>query len=78
MSKSTLDRGSKIYIGVLVAIALAILIAWLLSLNPRVWEINDRLEQDREISAYPFPFRVLEINKSIARWLPVRVPPKSQ
>jgi len=66
MSKSTLDRGTRIYIGVLAAIALAILVAWLLSLDPRVWEINDRLEQDAEISAYPFPFRVLEINKGIA------------
>ncbi|MCG6860081.1 MAG: hypothetical protein LJE70_02160 [Chromatiaceae bacterium] len=66
MSKSKLDRGTKIYIGVLAAVALAILIAWLLSLEPRVWDINDRLEQDSEISAYPYPFRVLEINNGIA------------
>lgn len=66
MSKSKLDRGTKIYIGVVVAIALAILIAWLLNLDPGVWEINDRLEQDPEISAYPFPFRVLEISNGVA------------
>jgi hypothetical protein len=66
MTKPKLDRGTKIYIGVLTAIALAILIAWLLSLDLRVWEINGRLEQDPEICAYSFPFRVLEINKGIA------------
>ena len=65
-NKSKLDRGTKIYIGVLAAIALAILVGWLLSLDPRVWEINDRLEQDPEISAYPFPFRVLEIGNGVA------------
>ena len=66
MSKSKLDRGTKIYIGILAAIVLTIAIAWLLSLDPRVGEINDRLEQDPEISAYPFPFRVLEIGNGIA------------
>jgi hypothetical protein len=67
MTKSKLDRGTKIYIGVLAAIALAVLVAWLLSIDPRVWEINDRLVQDPEISAYPsFPFRVLEISNGVA------------
>jgi hypothetical protein len=66
MTKSRLDRGTKIYIGVLVAVALAILVAWLLSLDPRVWKINDRLEQDPEISAYTFPFRVMEIRNGVA------------
>jgi len=66
MTKSKLDRGTKIYIGVLAAIALPTLVAWLLSLDPRVWEINDRLAQDPEISAYPFPFRALEIRNSVA------------
>lgn len=66
MIKSKLDRGTKVYIGVLAAISLAILVAWLLTLDPRVWEINDRLEQDPEISAYPFPFRVLEIGYGVA------------
>jgi hypothetical protein len=66
MTNSKLDRGTKIYIGVLATIALAILIAWLSSLDPRVWEINDRLEKDPKISAYPFPFRVLEISNGVA------------
>jgi hypothetical protein len=66
MSESRLDRGTKIYIGVLAAIVLAVLIAWLLSLDPRVWKLNDRLEQDPEIAAYPFPFRVLEIRNGVA------------
>lgn len=49
-----------------LAFALAILIAWVLSLNPRVWEINDHLEQDAKIAAYPFPFRVLELDNGVA------------
>ena len=66
MGTSRLDRGTKIYIGVLAAIVLAVLITWLLTLDPRVWKINDRLEQDPEIAAYPFPFRVLEIRNGVA------------
>jgi hypothetical protein len=66
MSKSKLDRGTRIYAGVLAAIALGILVAWLLGLDPRVGEINDRLAQDAEIPAYPFPFRVLEISDGVA------------
>jgi len=42
MSNSRLDRGTKIYIGVLAAVALGMLVGWLLSLDFRVWEINDR------------------------------------
>jgi hypothetical protein len=66
MSESKLDRGTKIYIGVLVGILLVILVAWLFSLDPRVWEINDELEQQPEIASYPFPFRVLEIENGVA------------
>jgi hypothetical protein len=66
MSGSRLDRGTKIYIAVLVGIGMAILVAWLLSLDTRVWEINDRLEEDPELSAYPFPFRVIEISNGVA------------
>jgi len=66
MNNSKIDRGTKIYIAVLGAIALAILFAWLLSLDPRVWEINDQLEQNPDISTYPFPFRVLEIRNGVA------------
>ena len=66
MSESRLDRGTKIYIAVLVGIALAILIAWLLGSDTRAWEINDRLEEDPELSTYPFPFRVIEISNGVA------------
>jgi hypothetical protein len=66
VSESKLDRGTKIYIGVLVGIALAILIAWLLSLDTRAWEINGRLAEDPEIAAYPFPLRVLETSNGVA------------
>ena len=75
-SDSRLDRGTKIYIDVLAAVELAILIAWFPSLDFRAWEINDRLSQDRELSAYPFPFRVLEIDTGVAV-VNLPVPPTS-
>jgi hypothetical protein len=51
VSESKLDRGTKIYIRILASI-LAIPVAWLLSLDTRAREINDRLEEDPEMSAY--------------------------
>lgn len=66
MTRKKLDRGTRIYIGVLAAVALTLVLAWLLSLDPRVWTINGRLREEPAIAAYPFPFRVLEIRDGIA------------
>lgn len=66
MNEHKLDRGTKIYIGILAAIGLAVLVAWLLSLDTRVREINDRLAQEPEIADYPFRFRVLGIDNNVA------------
>ncbi len=57
----SLDRGAKIYIGILGGILLAGLAARLLTLDFRLGEINEMLLQDPEIAAYPYTFKALEI-----------------
>ncbi len=57
----SLDRGTKIYAGILGGILLLGLIAWLMSLDFRIGEINDTLSRDPQISAYPYPFHVMQI-----------------
>jgi hypothetical protein len=56
-----LDRGTKIYAGVLGSILLAGIIIWLLTLDFRLGEIDQMLQQDPEIAAYPYKFRALGI-----------------
>ncbi|MEJ2424430.1 MAG: hypothetical protein P8101_08190 [Candidatus Thiodiazotropha sp.] len=57
----SLDRGTKIYAGVLGGILLLGLIAWLMSLDFRLGEIDEMLREDPQIAAYPYPFHVLQI-----------------
>ncbi len=57
----SLDRGTKIYAGALGAILLAGFIAWLLSLDTRLWEIEEMLASDSELAAYPYQFQALAI-----------------
>lgn len=61
-----LDRGTKIYAGILGAILLIWVMAWLLTLDGRLGEIDDMLEDDPELAAYPYQFRSLEINDRTA------------
>lgn len=61
-----LDRGTKIYAAVLGGIVLAGLAVWLLSLDPRLGEINRMLQADPEIAGYSYRFRVLEIQRTTA------------
>ena len=62
----SLDRGTKIYAGVLVAILSIVVIIWLSGLDFRLGEIDDILQQDPEISSYPYKFRALEIQGKTA------------
>jgi hypothetical protein len=62
----SLDRGTKIYAGILAGICLSIIIAWLLTLDFRVGEIDTMLQQDPQIASYPYPFRALEIKGKTA------------
>ncbi len=62
----SLDRGTKIYAGVLGAILLIAVVAWMFTLDFRLGEIDDRLQQDPEIAAYPYRFHALEIQGKTA------------
>ncbi len=62
----SLDRGTKIYAGILGAILLTGIIAWLFSLDSRLGEIDDMLDEDPELAAYPYHFRALAIQGSTA------------
>jgi hypothetical protein len=62
----SLDRGTKIYAGVLGAILLAGIVSWLFTLDFRLGEIDDMLQNDSEISAYPYKFHALEIQGKTA------------
>lgn len=61
-----LDRFTRNYLIGLGVVAGIVLLVWVASLDPRVGEINDRLEQDPLVAAYVYPFRVIAINNGIA------------
>ena len=56
-------RNYLIIIGTMVGLFAAV---WLANLNPRVWELNDLLEDDPQLSSYPYQFRVLTLENGIA------------
>lgn len=57
----SLDRGTKIYAAVLGSILLLALLIWLFTLDFRLSEIDEMLQQDPEIAAYPYQFKTLVI-----------------
>jgi len=61
-----LDRGTKIYAGVLAGLLLIGVLSWLLTLDRRIGQIDRMLLQDPEIAAYPYRFRALEIRGATA------------
>jgi hypothetical protein len=62
----SLDRGTKIYAGVLGSLFLIGFITWLATLDLRLGEIDDMLQQVPEIADYPYKFRALEIQGTTA------------
>ena len=61
-----MDRYSRNYLIILGTIAGLIAVVWLANLNPRIWELNDLLEEDPQLRAYPYQFRVLSLENGIA------------
>ncbi|MCW9024903.1 MAG: hypothetical protein OQK73_09510 [Gammaproteobacteria bacterium] len=61
-----MDRFTRNYLRVLTIIVTIAIIAWLFSLNPRVWELNNLLEEDPQLSNYPYQFKVLTLENKIA------------
>ncbi|MEJ2620235.1 MAG: hypothetical protein P8163_08225 [Candidatus Thiodiazotropha sp.] len=62
----SLDRGTKIYAGVLGSLVGLGLLAWLLTLDFRLGEIDEMLKQDTQLAAYPYTFKALEIKGTTA------------
>jgi hypothetical protein len=62
-----LDDFTRRYLYVLGAVVVAGLVMWLLSLDFRAMQLNKLLEADAELSAYPYQFRVLALEKGVAR-----------
>jgi hypothetical protein len=56
-----LDRGTKIYAAVLGSFLLLGLLIWLFTLDLRLGEIDEMLQQDAELAAYPYRFKALSI-----------------
>ncbi len=61
-----MDRFTRRYVMLLCALLAVALLAWLASRDGRVAELNGLLAADDELAAYPFQFRVREINNGVA------------
>ncbi len=61
-----LDDFTRKYLYILVGLVLVGFIWWLSSLDFRVSEINEQLEADAELAAYPYPFRVMSLENGVA------------
>lgn len=62
-----MDSFTRNYSLVLGAILLGLLAWWASSVwQPRVWEINDMLESDTQLSGYVYQFRVVDFDNGMA------------
>jgi hypothetical protein len=51
----------------LASLALSLVLFWLYSLwTPRVWELNELLEAEPVVAAYPYAFRVVDFSDGVA------------
>jgi hypothetical protein len=66
-SNNGLDNFTRRYLYVLTGLLILGLIGWLSSLDFRVREINQLLEADTELAAYPYPFRVISLDNGVAQ-----------
>lgn len=60
-----MDRGTRIYAGILAALVLAV-VAVAVYQPPEVRRLNRLLADDAMLSAYPYPFRVLRLEGNTA------------
>jgi hypothetical protein len=62
-----MDTFTRNYSIGLASLALALVLFWLYSLwTPRVWELNELLEAEPVVAAYPYAFRVVEFSDGVA------------
>ena len=62
-----MDQFTRKYIYILAAVVVVGFLLWLSNLNPRVGELNDILQADEQLATYPYQFRVLSLDKGVAR-----------
>jgi hypothetical protein len=60
-----LDRGTRIYMQILIALTLGLLVLFLYE-DPAVSRLNEQLAQDSELNSFPYRFRVQQIKGSTA------------
>ncbi|MCF7983719.1 MAG: hypothetical protein K9L70_04895 [Thiohalocapsa sp.] len=62
-----MDSFTRNYSIVLALIVLVLLAWWASSVwQPRVWELNEMLEADPQLSDYPYQFRVVDVEQGTA------------
>ncbi len=62
-----MDRFTRNYLIVLGLVLAAVAAYWLAQWNPAVGEINDLLAADTELAGYGYRFRVLSLDKGVAK-----------
>ncbi len=60
-----MDKGTKIYAGTLAALCLLLIFAFMYE-APKVRQLNSQLKSIKEVSEFPYPFKVLSIEKGVA------------
>ena len=61
-----MDRGTKIYAFILALITIVIAIVFLYE-SPKVRQLNDRLSAIEEIKQFPYPFKIVRVEKHHCR-----------
>lgn len=64
--KQNQDSFTRRYVYFLGALLAAGLVWWLANLDFRAGELNDLLEADDQLAAYPYQFRVLSLDNGVA------------
>jgi hypothetical protein len=61
-----MDQFTRRYLFILGTVAVAVSIFWVSNLDSRVGALNDILEADKQLASYPYQFRVISLDKSVA------------
>jgi len=59
-----MERPARSLIG--LGVIAALVLAFVASCDPRVGELNELLKADPQLAAYPYSFRVLELEEGVA------------
>jgi hypothetical protein len=65
--KKGMDDFTRKYLYFVIGVVFIGLVGWLSNIDFRAAEINELLESDSDVATYPYPFRVISLEKGIAR-----------